>query len=42
MVEESTKLVDASSDELISHQVLMAEEGLDEMLCGQDMLPAQA
>jgi hypothetical protein len=27
MAEESTELVEASSDELISHQVLMAEEG---------------
>jgi hypothetical protein len=30
MVEESTELVDASSDELISRQVLMAEEGEDD------------
>jgi hypothetical protein len=30
MVEESTELVDVSSDELISHQVLMAEEGEDD------------
>jgi hypothetical protein len=30
VVEESTKLVDASSDELVSHQVLMAEEGEDD------------
>jgi hypothetical protein len=30
MAEESTELVDASSDELISHQVLMAEEGEDD------------
>jgi hypothetical protein len=29
MAEESTELVEASSDELISHQVLMAEEGED-------------
>jgi hypothetical protein len=28
--EESTELVEASSDELISHQVLMAEEGEDD------------
>jgi hypothetical protein len=30
VVEESTELVDASSDELISRQVLMAEEGEDD------------
>jgi hypothetical protein len=30
MVEESTELVDESSEELISHQVLMAEEGEDD------------
>jgi hypothetical protein len=30
MAEESTELVDASSEELISHQVLMAEEGEDD------------
>jgi hypothetical protein len=30
VVEESTELVDASSDELISRQVLMAEEGKDD------------
>jgi hypothetical protein len=30
MVEESTELVDASYDELISRQVLMAEEGEDD------------
>jgi hypothetical protein len=30
MAEESTELVEASSDELISHQVLMAEEGEDD------------
>jgi hypothetical protein len=29
MAEESTELVDASSDELISRQVLMVEEGED-------------
>jgi hypothetical protein len=29
VVEGSTELVDASSDELVSHQVLMAEEGED-------------
>jgi hypothetical protein len=30
VAEESTKLVDASSDDLISRQVLMAEEGKDD------------
>jgi hypothetical protein len=30
MAEESTELVDASSDELVSRQVLMAEEGEDD------------
>jgi hypothetical protein len=30
MAEESTELVDASSDELISRQVLMVEEGEDD------------
>jgi hypothetical protein len=30
VAEESTELVDASSDKLISHQVLMAEEGEDD------------
>jgi hypothetical protein len=30
VAEESTELVDASSDELVSHQVLMAEEGEDD------------
>jgi hypothetical protein len=30
VAEESTELVDASSDELISHQVLVAEEGEDD------------
>jgi hypothetical protein len=30
VAEESTELVDVSSDELISHQVLMAEEGEDD------------
>jgi hypothetical protein len=30
MAEESTELVDASSDELISYQVLMAKEGEDD------------
>jgi hypothetical protein len=29
VVEESTELVDESSEELISHQVLVAEEGED-------------
>jgi hypothetical protein len=31
-VEESTELVESSSDELISRQVLMAEEGEDDGL----------
>jgi hypothetical protein len=30
VADESTKLAEASSDELISHQVLMAEEGDDD------------
>jgi hypothetical protein len=30
VAEESTELVNTSSDELISHQVLMAEEGEDD------------
>jgi hypothetical protein len=30
VAEESTELVDASSNELVSHQVLMAEEGEDD------------
>jgi hypothetical protein len=30
VAEESTELVDTSSDELASHQVLMAEEGEDD------------
>jgi hypothetical protein len=30
MAEESTELIDASSDELVSRQVLMAEEGEDD------------
>jgi hypothetical protein len=30
VAEESTELVDASSDELVSHQVLMVEEGEDD------------
>jgi hypothetical protein len=30
VAEESTELVDASSNELISHQVLMVEEGEDD------------
>jgi hypothetical protein len=37
-VEESTKLVEASSDELISRQVLMAEEGEDDGLSPNETL----
>jgi hypothetical protein len=36
--EESTKLVEASSDELISRQVLMAEEGEDDSLSPNETL----
>jgi hypothetical protein len=35
VAEESTELVDASSDELVSHQVLMAEEGEDDGVAEQ-------
>jgi hypothetical protein len=38
MAEESTKLVEASSDELISLQVLMAEEGEDDGIAPNDSL----
>jgi hypothetical protein len=38
VVEESAKLVEASSDELISHQVLMAEEGEDDGIAPNDAL----
>jgi hypothetical protein len=38
MAEESTKLVEASSDELISRQVLMAEEGEDDGISPNDAL----
>jgi hypothetical protein len=38
MVEESTELVEASSDELISRQVLMAEEGKDDGISPIDTL----
>jgi uncharacterized protein YecT (DUF1311 family) len=38
MAEESTKLVKASSDELISHQVLMAEEGEDDGISPNDAI----
>jgi hypothetical protein len=38
MAEESTKLVEASSDELISRQVLMAEEGEDDGIAPNDAL----
>jgi hypothetical protein len=37
-LEESTELVEASSDELISHQVLMAEEGEDDGIAPNDEL----
>jgi hypothetical protein len=38
MAEESTELVEASSDELISCQVLMAEEGEDDSIAPNDEL----
>jgi hypothetical protein len=38
MAEESTELVEASSDELISRQVLMAEEGEDDGISPNDAL----
>jgi hypothetical protein len=38
MVEESTELVEASFDELISRQVLMAEEGEDDGISPNDAL----
>jgi hypothetical protein len=38
MAEESTELVEASSDELISRQVLMAEEGEDDGIAPNDEL----
>jgi hypothetical protein len=38
MAEESTELVEASSDELISHQVLMAEEGEDDDISPNEAL----
>jgi hypothetical protein len=38
MAEESTKLVEASSDELISRQVLMAEEGEDDGISRNEAL----
>jgi hypothetical protein len=38
MVEESTELVEASSDELISRQVLMAEEGEDDGISPNEAL----
>jgi hypothetical protein len=38
MAEESTELVEASSDELISRQVLMAEEGEDDGISPNDVL----
>jgi hypothetical protein len=38
VAEESTKLVEASTDELISRQVLMAEEGEDDGIAPNDAL----
>jgi hypothetical protein len=38
MAEESTELVEASSKELISRQVLMAEEGEDDGISPNDAL----
>jgi hypothetical protein len=38
MAEELTELVEASSDELISRQVLMAEEGDDDGISPNDAL----
>jgi hypothetical protein len=38
MAEESTDLVEVSSDELISRQVLMAEEGEDDGISPNDAL----
>jgi hypothetical protein len=38
MVEESIELVEASFDELISHQVLMTEEGEDDGLSPNETL----
>jgi hypothetical protein len=38
MAEESTELVEASTDELISRQVLMAEEGEDDGISSNDAL----
>jgi hypothetical protein len=38
MVEESTELVEASSDELISCQVLMVEEGEDDGISPNEAL----
>jgi hypothetical protein len=38
MAEESTELVEASFDELISRQVLMAEEGEDDGITPNDAL----
>jgi hypothetical protein len=38
VAEESTELVEASSDELISRQVLMAEEGEDDGIAPNDAL----
>jgi hypothetical protein len=38
IAKESTELVDASSDELMSHQVLMAEEGDEDALALNEAL----
>jgi hypothetical protein len=38
MAEESTELVEASSDELISRQVLMGEEGEDDDISPNEAL----
>jgi hypothetical protein len=38
VAEESTELVEASSDELISRQVLMVEEGEDDGITPNDKL----
>jgi hypothetical protein len=38
VAEESTEIVEASSDELISRQVLMAEEGEDDGIAPNDAL----
>jgi hypothetical protein len=40
VAEKSTELVEVSSDELISRQVLMAEEGEDDGIAPNDALDA--